>query len=229
MTQEENKRGRYIIHIDEDYLQTLYIQKRADTDADKVKVFNEVYDEIKSFLDGTSEEPTTVAYDWVDASGMPHHSWWVEDIDQQWKSGMAYSRQPKPAEVEQPADEDNALTEQRAYDDYQERSATAGDRGSMLAWAFICTMLAQLIGSKYFREPYVLAAGGIAYLLLSTLQSLWQTVTIWLVKCRIKRTGIELDDYPDWIGFGAWVFYWLKMIVLTATAIYAIVKFIALL
>lgn len=121
------------------------------------------------------------------------------------------------------------VTEEKAYDDYQERSQTAGDRGNMLAWAFVCTMFAQLIGSKYFREPYVLAAGGIAYLMLSTMQAWWQTVALWIIKCRIKSKNLRINDYPDWVGGGAWVFYWLKMIVITVTSIYAIVKFIALL
>ena len=121
------------------------------------------------------------------------------------------------------------VTEEQAYKDYQERSQTAGDRGNMLAWAFVCTMFAQLIGSKYFREPYVLAAGGIAYLMLSTMQAWWQTVALWIIKCRIKSKNLRINDYPDWVGGGAWVFYWLKMIVITVTSIYAIVKFIALL
>ena len=121
------------------------------------------------------------------------------------------------------------VTEEKAYDDYQERSTTANDRGNMLAWAFVCTMFAQLIGSKYFREPYVLAAGGIAYLMLSTMQAWWQTVALWIIKCRIKSKNLRINDYPDWVGGGAWVFYWLKMIVITVTSIYAIVKFIALL
>lgn len=123
----------------------------------------------------------------------------------------------------------DTVTEEQAYNDYQERSKTAGDRGNMLAWAFVCTMFAQLIGSKYFREPYVLAAGGIAYIMLSTMQAWWQTVALWIIKCRIKQKNLHITDYPDWIGFGAWTFYWLKMIVITATSIYAIVKFIALL
>ena len=125
--------------------------------------------------------------------------------------------------------EPQTVTEEQSYKDYQERSQTAGDRGNMLAWAFVCTMFAQLIGSKYFREPYVLAAGGIAYLMLSTMQAWWQTVALWIIKCRIKSKNLRINDYPDWVGGGAWVFYWLKMIVITVTSIYAIVKFIALL
>lgn len=31
---------------------------------------------------------------------------------------------------------EDALTEEKAYDDYQERSKTANDRGEQLAWAF---------------------------------------------------------------------------------------------
>jgi hypothetical protein len=60
------------------------------------------------------------------------------------------------------------------------------------------------------------------------MQSLWQAVTMWLFKQQIRRNGLQLEDYPDWIGGGAWVFYILKMLVITVTAIYAIWKFIQL-
>jgi len=43
----------------------------------------------------------------------------------------------------------------------------------------------------------------------------------------IKRTGITLNDYPDWVGFGAWVFYWLKMITIAIGAIYGASHFIS--
>lgn len=120
------------------------------------------------------------------------------------------------------------VTEQQAYDAYQERSVTAGDRANQMAWAFIIVLCAQLIGSDHFKEPYVIAAGGISYLWLSAMQSLWQAVTMWLFKQQIRRNGLKLEDYPDWIGGGAWVFYILKMLVITVTAIYAIWKFIQL-
>ena len=117
-------------------------------------------------------------------------------------------------------DADQPLTEQAAYDEYQERSKTSGDLAEQLAWAMIILLFGQLIGGSKYTEFYVLGGAALIYLLLSTMQYVWQSVTIWLVKFRIKRTGIVLNDYPDWVGFGAWVFYWLKMIVITAATIY---------
>ena len=123
--------------------------------------------------------------------------------------------------MEIPVDEaDRSLTEQAAYDEYQERSKTSGNRAEQLAWAMIALLTGQLIGGLKYAEFYVLGGAALLYLLLSAMQSVWQSVTIWLVKCRIKRTGITLNDYPDWVGFGAWVFYWLKMIIITAATIY---------
>ena len=119
------------------------------------------------------------------------------------------------------------LTEQAAYDEYQERSKTSGDRAEQLAWAMIVLLAGQLIGGSKYAEFYVLGGAGLLYLLLSAMQSVWQSVTIWLIKCRIKRTGIVLSDYPDWIGFGAWVFYWLKMIIIAVGAIYGASHFIS--
>ena len=122
---------------------------------------------------------------------------------------------------------DQPLTEQAAYDEYQERSKVSGDRAEQLAWAMIALLTGQLIGGSKYAEFYVLGGAALLYLLLSTMQSVWQSVTIWLVKCRIKRTGITLNDYPDWVGFGAWVFYWLKMIIIAIGAIYGASHFVS--
>jgi hypothetical protein len=124
-------------------------------------------------------------------------------------------------------DADQPLTEQAAYDEYQERSKVSGDRAEQLAWAMIVLLTGQLIGGSKYAEFYVLGGAALLYLLLSAMQSVWQSVTIWFVKCRIKRTGITLNDYPDWVGFGAWVFYWLKMIVIAIAAIYGANHFIS--
>ena len=121
------------------------------------------------------------------------------------------------------------LTEQKMYDDYQERSITAGNRAEQLAWAFIVILCAQLIGSEHFREPYVIAAGGIAYMLLSSLQALWQAFAMWLFKNRVKRLGLAVDDYPQWLGGTAWVIYWAKMVVIAVTSVYAVWHFVRLL
>lgn len=121
------------------------------------------------------------------------------------------------------------LTEERAYEDYQERSAKSGDRAETLAWMMIALLFAQLVGSKHYHEFYIMGASAIAYMLLSVLQYVWQTLTMWLTKQRIKRDGEPLSDYPEWVGFGAWVFYWLKMSAITAGAVYGAYHFMQLL
>lgn len=128
--------------------------------------------------------------------------------------------------MEMPADQ--SLTEQAAYDDYQERTVKSGDRADQLAWAIVALLAAQLIGGSKFYELYVMAAGALAYLLLHTLQSAWQGLAIWIVKQRISR-GQRLTDYPSWVGGTAWVLYALKLCALTAAALYGIVHFIQLL
>lgn len=120
------------------------------------------------------------------------------------------------------------LTECQAYDDYQERTVKSGDRADQLAWAIVALLAAQLIGGSKYHEMYVMAAGALAYLLLSTLQSAWQGLAIWIVKQRISR-GQRLTDYPSWVGGTAWVLYALKLCALTAAAVYGIVHFIQLL
>lgn len=142
------------------------------------------------------------------------------------KGDHVWAKQPKELAGRED-DAEQPLTEQAAYDEYQERSKTAGERAEQLAWAMIVLLAGQLIGGSKYAEFYVLGGAALLYLLLSAMQSVWQSVTIWLVKCRIKRTGIKLNDYPDWIGFGAWVFYWLKMIIIAIGAIYCASHFIS--
>ena len=120
-----------------------------------------------------------------------------------------------------------SLTEQKVYDDYQERRTTANDRGEQLAWAFIVLLAGMLIGNHGYLEYYVGAACGLAYLLLSMIQSAWQTVAIWIVKNRIKRDNLAIEDYPEWVGGWAWVFWYLKIGLLTIGTIYVVYRFVS--
>ena len=124
-------------------------------------------------------------------------------------------------------DADQPLTEQAAYEEYQYRTKESGDRAEQLAWAMIALLAGQLIGGSKYAEFYVLGGAALLYMLLSIMQYVWQGATIRLVMRRIKRTGITLSDYPVWVGFGAWVFYWLKIIVIAIGAIYGASHFIS--
>jgi len=205
MEQKINK--RLIAHINDGYLQRLYLQKGADTEEKRVEIYNQVVDDIRKFVRGESEDNLLFTYDYTNGDGKTVSTWWLETIDCE--------------------EDDDVLTEQRAYNDYQERSKTAGDRAESLAWMMGALLFGQLVGGSKFAEFYVLGGAALLYLLLSAMQSVWQSVTIWLVKCRIKRTGITLNDYPDWVGFGAWVFYWLKMIIIAIGAIYGASHFVS--
>ena len=122
--------------------------------------------------------------------------------------------------------EPQTVTEEKAYDDYQERSNTANDRGEKLAWAFIVLLAGMMIGNHGYLEYYVGAACGLAYLLLSMIQSAWQTIAIWIVKNRIKRDNLTIEDYPEWVGGLAWVFWYLKIGLLTIGTIYVVYRFV---
>jgi hypothetical protein len=122
---------------------------------------------------------------------------------------------------------EDALTEEKAYDDYQERSKTANDRGEQLAWAFIVLLAGMMIGNHGYLEYYVGAACGLAYLLLSMIQSAWQTIAIWIIKNRIKRDNLTIEDYPEWVGGWAWVFWYTKIGLLTIGTIYVAYRFVS--
>ena len=203
MEQKINK--RFIAHINDGYLQRLYLQKGADTAEKKAEIYNQIVDDIRKFVRGESEDNLLFTYDYISSDGQTRSTWWLETIDCE--------------------EDDDVLTEQRAYNDYQERSKTAGDRAESLAWMMGALLFGQLVGGSKFAEFYVLGAAALLYLLLSAMQSVWQSVAFWIIKCRIKRTGVTLNDYPNWVGFGAWVLYWLKMIIIALGAIYGAYRF----
>ncbi len=128
---------------------------------------------------------------------------------------------------EKPIEEEpEYITEQKAYDTYQERSQAANDRGEQLAWAFIVMLTGMLIAGHGWLEFYVGAACGLAYLLLSMLQATWQTIAIWIIKNRIKMHDLKIEDYPQWVGGWAWVFYYLKIALLAIGTIYVASRFV---
>mgnify|MGYP000650078339 CR=1 FL=1 len=50
---------------------------------------------------------------------------------------------------------DDVLTEQKMYDEYQERTKTAGDRANDIAWCLVILLAAQLIGGKTYSNFFV--------------------------------------------------------------------------
>lgn len=122
---------------------------------------------------------------------------------------------------------DDVLTEQKMHDEYQERTKTAGDRANDIAWSLVILLAAQLIGGHTYSNFFVACAGGLLYMLLSALQSVWQGATIWWFK---NHHADELPtDYPEWIGGTAWVFFYTKMAVIAAAVVYIAYSFLRLL
>ena len=79
MEQKINK--RFVAHINEGYLQRLYLQHGADTQEKKVELQNKVIDEIRKFVRGESEDNTLITYDFTDSAGETRSTWWLEHID----------------------------------------------------------------------------------------------------------------------------------------------------
>lgn len=124
--------------------------------------------------------------------------------------------------------EETKITESQAYEEYQERTKKSSDVANQLSWCVILILIFSLAGKNDYRQFYVMAAAGLAYLLLSMMQYMWQGVTIWIVKQRIHK-GATLEDYPEWIGFVAWIFYYVKMLVIAAGTLYGIFTFLKML
>lgn len=112
------------------------------------------------------------------------------------------------------------ITEEKVYDYYQERSATAGSRADMLAWMFTVMMTGVLISGHAYQTFAVCAALAALYMFFSIMQAVWQTCASWLFLKRIKGVEVLPTDYPSWVGGGAWLFFWLKMIAISSAICY---------
>lgn len=123
-------------------------------------------------------------------------------------------------EPEQPEEKIEPLTEEDVYDYYQERSVTAGNRADQLAWVFVIMMTGGLVSGHAFETFSVCAALSAVYMFFSIMQAVWQTFTSWLFMQRIKDSDDMFADYPSWVGGGAWLFFWLKMIAISAAVVY---------
>ena len=191
---------RVIIHLSCDYMDGLYIQKDANTNVERQQVIDEVIDDIVNFIQGTGEKNYLITYTWLDRDGKTRQSWWLEYIDRD--------------------ESNNGLTEEKVYDYYQERSVTAGDRADQLAWVFVIMMTGGLISGHAFQTFSVCAALAAIYFFFSIMQAVWQTFTSWLFMRQLRHADTMPDDYPAWVGGGAWLFFWLKMITISAAVIY---------
>ncbi len=119
------------------------------------------------------------------------------------------------------------MKKKEIYDYYQERSLTAGERASELAWAMIAILCCALIGSKLITSFVVSGTLSLVYFLLSALQAVWQAVTTCIFMDSLKDDE-EAKGYPKHVGYGAWVFYCLKMIVMIVAVIYFVKDMVSL-
>jgi hypothetical protein len=138
-----------------------------------------------------------------------------QDLICRTKFGDEYAQGKNFIEVDE-----NALTEEKVYDYYQERSVTAGSRADQMAWMFILMMTGGLISGHAYTTFSVCAALSAIYVFCSIMQAVWQTFTSWLFLQRVKKSDVVPEDYPSWVGGGAWFFFWLKMIAISAAVFY---------
>lgn len=96
--QNSNVIGR-IIYLNNEYMQRLYMQKKADTDDQKKEVFAELRNQINSFLeDRDNTGKPLVAYTFVGADGKVYESWKIVEIEANNKA-TAEANQKELAEI----------------------------------------------------------------------------------------------------------------------------------
>lgn len=105
MISDRNKRrknsnviGR-ILYLNNEYMERLYFQKKADTPEDKLKVFNELRNQINSFLmDRDNTGKPLVAYTFTGTDGKVYESWKIVEIEANNKQ-TAEANQKELAEI----------------------------------------------------------------------------------------------------------------------------------
>ena len=105
MISDRNKRrknsnviGR-ILYLNNEYMERLYFQKKADTPEDKLKIFNELRDQINSFLmDRDNTGKPLVAYTFTGTDGKVYESWKIVEIEANNKQ-TAEANQKELAEI----------------------------------------------------------------------------------------------------------------------------------
>jgi hypothetical protein len=96
--QNSNVIGR-IIYLNNEYMQRLYMQKKADTDDQKRKVFAELRDQINTFLeDRDNTGKPLVAYTFLGSDGKVYESWKIVEIEANNKQ-TAEANQKELAEI----------------------------------------------------------------------------------------------------------------------------------
>ena len=105
MISDRNKRrknsnviGR-ILYLNNEYMERLYFQRKADTPDDKLKVFNELRNQINSFLeDRDNTGKPLVAYTFLGTDGKVYESWKIVEIEANNKQ-TAEANQKELAEI----------------------------------------------------------------------------------------------------------------------------------
>lgn len=96
--QNSNVIGR-IIYLNNEYMERLYFQAKADTPKDKLKVFTKLRDQINSFLeDRDNTGKPLVAYTFLGSDGKTYESWKIVEIEANNKS-TAEANQKELAEI----------------------------------------------------------------------------------------------------------------------------------
>ena len=96
--QNSNVIGR-IIYLNSEYMSRLYMQKKADTDAQKMEVFAKLRNQINSFLeDRDNTGKPLVAYTFLGSDGKVYESWKIVEIEANNKA-TAEANQKELAEI----------------------------------------------------------------------------------------------------------------------------------
>ena len=127
------------------------------------------------------------------------------------------------------------MTEETVNSFYKKSSARSSDMAERLAWMFIIMSAAGLTSGHAYQTFFVCAVWSVLYMLLGVLQYLWQAVASWVFMVRMQHLEKRYEDnlgvtviypksFPDYIGFGAWVLFYMKMACITIAVSYFVYR-----
>jgi hypothetical protein len=96
--QNSNVIGR-VLYLNNEYMERLYFQSKADTPEDKLKIFNKLRDQINNFLeDRDNTGKPLVAYTFLGSDGKVYESWKIVETEANNKQ-TAEANQKELAEI----------------------------------------------------------------------------------------------------------------------------------
>ena len=215
---DERTKKRYIAHINEGYLQGLYLQEGADTQEKKEALHKDIVKRIRDFVNNDGDGSPLFAYDYQTVSGETVSSWWLEDLDR--PAWLGNYRHPVPRTI--PADISERKSDKTNIKEALDAMYYHTKKGNVAYY----WMIASVLGIYALTHVGIVAVTlAMVALILGLAQNMWQGITLEIFCRKLDTEGKkEFDDYPSHISNGGWIIYCVKMAVAVASVVTFVIE-----